>query len=85
MQNNNNRRKKSKFQFSISFEFEKFEIENRFRNPQIQVKKNLKGSFVKMFSFKTIIASRVYFVYKETWSNAKLNEEVRVELETYAK
>ena len=38
-----------------------------------------------MFSFKTIIASRVYFVYKETWSNAKLNEEVKVELETYAK
>ena len=35
-----------------------------------------------MFSFKAIIASRGNHVYKETsWSNAKLNEEVKVELE----
>jgi len=36
-----------------------------------------------MFYFKAIIASRGYHVYKETsWSNAKINEEVKVELET---
>ena len=35
-----------------------------------------------MYSFKAIIASRGYHVYKETsWSKAKLNEEVKVELE----
>ena len=38
-----------------------------------------------MFSFKAIIASRVYHVYKETWSNVKLNGEGKVELETDAK
>ena len=39
-----------------------------------------------IFSFKAIIASRGYHVYKETsWSNAKLNIEVKVELETDAK
>ena len=39
-----------------------------------------------MFSLKPIIASRGYHVYKETpWSNAKLNIEVKVELETDAK
>ena len=36
-----------------------------------------------MFSYKAIIASRGYKVYKETsWSNAKLNDEVKLELET---
>ena len=36
-----------------------------------------------MYNFKAIIASRGYHVYKETsWSNAKINEEVKVELET---
>ena len=39
-----------------------------------------------MFSFKAIIASRGYHVYKETsWSNAKLYDEVKVELETVTK
>ena len=39
-----------------------------------------------IFSFKAIIASRGYHVYKETsWSNAKLNDKVKVELETDAK
>ena len=39
-----------------------------------------------MFSFKVIIASRGYYVYKETsYLNAKLNDEVKVELETDAK
>ena len=39
-----------------------------------------------MFSSKAIIASRRYHVYKETsWSNAKLNDEVKEELETDAK
>ena len=39
-----------------------------------------------MFSIKAIIASRGYYVYKETsWSNAKLNDGVKVELETDAK
>ena len=39
-----------------------------------------------MFSFKAIIALHRYPVYKETsWSNAKLNDEVKVELETDAK
>ena len=39
-----------------------------------------------MFSFKDITASRRYYVYKETsWSNATLNEEHRVELETDTK
>ena len=38
-----------------------------------------------MFSCKAIIASRRY-VYKETsWSNAKLNDEVKEELEADAK
>ena len=41
---------------------------------------------VANFSFKAIIASRGYHVYKETsWSNAKLNDEVKVELETDVK
>ena len=36
-----------------------------------------------IFYFKAIIASRGYHVHKETpWSNAKINEEFRVELET---
>ena len=36
-----------------------------------------------MFSFKGIIASRGYHVYRKTlWLNAKLNDEVKVELET---
>ena len=36
-----------------------------------------------MFYFKAIIASRGYHVYEETsWSNSKINEEVKVELET---
>ena len=35
------------------------------------------------FSFKVIIASRGYHVYRETsWSNAKLHDEVKMELET---
>ena len=35
-----------------------------------------------IFSFIAIVASREYHVYKETsWSNAKLNDEVKVELE----
>ena len=39
-----------------------------------------------IFSFKTIVASRGYHVYKETsLSNAKLNDEVKVELEMDAK
>ena len=39
-----------------------------------------------MFSFKAIIASRGYHVYKETsWSNTKLTDEVKVELGTDAK
>ena len=39
-----------------------------------------------MFSFKAIITSRRYHVYKETsWSNEKLNDGVKVELETDAK
>ena len=39
-----------------------------------------------MFSLKPIVASRGYHVYKEaSWSNAKLNIEVKVELETDAK
>ena len=68
------------------FELEKFEIENQFCNSSIQVNKNLKRSFVKMFSLKAIIAPREYHVYKETaWSNAKMNEKVKVELETDAK
>ena len=34
-------------------------------------------------SFDTIIASRGYHVYKETsWSNAKVGDEVKVEIET---
>lgn len=45
--------------------------------------KTITIEFVKMFSFK---ASRGYHVYKEaSWSNAKMNEEVKVELETEAK
>ena len=39
-----------------------------------------------MLSFKAIIASRGYYIYNETsWLNAKLNDEVKVELETDAK
>ena len=42
--------------------------------------------FVKMFSFKEIIVSRGYHVYKEaSWFNAKINEKVKVELKTDAK
>ena len=86
MQNNNNRIKKSKLGFSISFELGKFEIENQFHNLEIQVHKNLKISFVTTFFFKAIIASCGYHVYKEdSWSSAKMNEEVKVELETDVK
>ena len=36
-----------------------------------------------MFYFEAIITSRGYHVYQETsWSNAKLNDGVKVELET---
>ena len=36
-----------------------------------------------MLSFKGIIASREYHVYRKIlWLNAKLNDEVKVELET---
>ena len=46
----------------------------------------MKRSFVKMFSFRAIIASRGYHAYKETsLSNAKMDEVVKVELETDAK
>ena len=39
-----------------------------------------------MFSVKAIIALRGYHVYKESsWSNAKLNDEVKVELQMDAK
>ena len=39
-----------------------------------------------MFSFKAIVASRGYHVYKETsWSDGKLDGEVKVELEIDAK
>ena len=38
-----------------------------------------------MFSYNVIIASRGYHVYKETWSNTKLNDVVKVKLETDAK
>jgi len=35
------------------------------------------------YSFETIIASRGYHVYKETsWSDARVGDEVKVELET---
>jgi len=38
------------------------------------------------YSFESIIASRGYHVYKETsWSNAKVGDEVKVELETNPK
>ena len=37
-------------------------------------------------SFDTIIASRGYHVYKETsWSNAKVGDEIKVEIETNPK
>ena len=36
-----------------------------------------------LFCFKAVIASRGYHVYKETtWSDAKVGDEVKVELET---
>ena len=39
-----------------------------------------------MFSFKAIIDSRGYHVYKErSWSNAKMNKEVKVELKANVK
>ena len=39
-----------------------------------------------MFFFKANLASPGYHDYKEaSWSNAKLNDEVKVELETDAK
>ena len=38
------------------------------------------------YSFDTIIASRGYHVYKETsWSNAKVGDDVKVEIETNPK
>ena len=38
------------------------------------------------YSFDTIIASRGCHVYKETsWSNAKVDDEVKVEIETNPK
>ena len=39
-----------------------------------------------MFSFNAAIASRGYHVYKDTtWSNAKVGDEVKVEVETAPK
>ena len=35
------------------------------------------------YNFQATIASRGYLVYKETtWSNAKVNKEVKIEIET---
>ena len=38
-----------------------------------------------MFSFKAVIVLLGYHVHKETWSNAKMNEKVKVELKAYPK
>ena len=42
-----------------------------------------KEKIMSTYNFQTTIASRGYHVYKETtWSKAKVNEKVKIEIET---
>ena len=42
-----------------------------------------KEKIMSTYNFQATIASRGYHVYKETtWSNAKVNEKVKIEIET---
>ena len=42
-----------------------------------------KETIMSTYNFQATIASRGYHVYKETaWSNAKVNEKVKIEIET---
>ena len=64
-------------------QFQVFELNSAKQTGNITHPNVCKEFDLIMFYFKAIIASRGYHVYKETsWSNAKINEEVKVELET---
>ena len=64
-------------------QFQVFELNSAKQTGDITHPNVCKEFDLIMFYFKAIIGSRAYHVYKETsWSNAKINEEVKVELET---
>ena len=64
-------------------QFQVFELNSAKQTGDITHPNVCKKFDLIIFYFKAIIASRGYHVYKETsWSNAKINEEVKVELET---
>ena len=64
-------------------QFQVFELSSAKQTGDITHPNVFKEFHLIMFYFKAIIASRDYHVYKETsCSNAKINEEAKVELET---
>ena len=64
-------------------QFQVFELNSAKQTGDITHPNVCKEFDLIMFYFKAIIASRGYQVYKETsWSNAKIKEKVKVELET---
>ena len=64
-------------------QFQVFELNSAKQTGHITHPNVCKEFDLIMFYFKAIIASRGYHVHKETsWSNAKINEEVKEELET---
>ena len=64
-------------------QFQVFELNSAKQTGDITHPNVCKEFDLIMFYFKAIIASRGYHVYEETsWSNAKINEDVKVELET---
>ena len=64
-------------------QFQVFELNSAKQTGDITHPNVCKEFDLIMFYFKAIIASRGYHVCKEnSWSNAKTNEEVKVELET---
>ena len=67
-------------------QFQVFELNSAKQTGDITQPSVCKEFDLIMFYFKAILASRGYHVYKESsWSNAKIDEEVKVELETNTK
>ena len=63
-------------------QFQVFELNSAKQTGDITYPNVCKEFNLIMLYFKAIIASRGYHVYKEiSWSNAKIDEEVKVELE----
>ena len=68
---------------TFQYQFQVFELNSAKQTGDIIHPNVCKEFDLIMFYFKAVIASRGYHVYKKTSSsNAKINEEVKVELET---